>query len=201
MKKSRKSEKKRLRNTIISVLAILLVLIVIFFANFIQQNRTSQEISSFQECAEQGYIVMESYPRQCRTPRGDLFIEETTGQAVNFAEITNALINPNFQEKKELVLNDEDAFKEIFQDNPLYIDFNKRRVIAVFSGEKSTGGHSIQVRRIQETEDSLNIYVLEKSAGSNCMVTQVITYPFTAIEISKSNQKIEFFYESEVQSC
>ena len=33
-------------------------------------------VTSFKECAELGYPIMESYPRQCRTPDGDLFVEE-----------------------------------------------------------------------------------------------------------------------------
>lgn len=34
------------------------------------------DISSFEECAAAGYPVMESYPRQCRTPDGRTFVEE-----------------------------------------------------------------------------------------------------------------------------
>ncbi|HNZ83967.1 MAG TPA: hypothetical protein PLA41_02695 [Candidatus Pacearchaeota archaeon] len=34
-----------------------------------------QNISSFDECAQAGYAVMESYPRQCRTADGKIFIE------------------------------------------------------------------------------------------------------------------------------
>ena len=34
------------------------------------------EITSFEECVEAGYPVMESYPRQCRTPDGRTFTEE-----------------------------------------------------------------------------------------------------------------------------
>jgi len=33
------------------------------------------QISSFEDCAAAGNTVMESYPRQCRTPDGQLFIE------------------------------------------------------------------------------------------------------------------------------
>ena len=33
-------------------------------------------ITNFNECAFAGYPVMESYPRQCRTPDGKLFVEK-----------------------------------------------------------------------------------------------------------------------------
>jgi len=36
-------------------------------------------VTNFEECAALGYPVMESYPRQCRTPEGDMFVEEVEG--------------------------------------------------------------------------------------------------------------------------
>ncbi|MBY0110704.1 hypothetical protein K2Y00_01730 [Patescibacteria group bacterium] len=40
------------------------------------QTTTQEMIDSFEECAAAGYPVMESYPEQCRTPDGQLFIRE-----------------------------------------------------------------------------------------------------------------------------
>lgn len=34
------------------------------------------QITNFNACADAGYPVMESYPRQCRTPNGTLFVED-----------------------------------------------------------------------------------------------------------------------------
>ncbi len=34
------------------------------------------EINSFEACAQSGYSVMESYPRKCQTPDGQIFVEE-----------------------------------------------------------------------------------------------------------------------------
>ncbi|MGH7960514.1 MAG: hypothetical protein ACRERD_01655, partial [Candidatus Binatia bacterium] len=43
-----------------------------------QDCRGSQgNINSFDECAGAGNPVMESYPRQCRTPEGKTFVEDT----------------------------------------------------------------------------------------------------------------------------
>ncbi len=36
----------------------------------------SPDISSFEECAQAGYPVMESYPRKCQTPDGQIFVED-----------------------------------------------------------------------------------------------------------------------------
>lgn len=40
-----------------------------------------EDIESFEGCVEAGFAVMESYPRQCRTPDGRLFAEEIEVQA------------------------------------------------------------------------------------------------------------------------
>ena len=40
------------------------------------QTVTEEMIGSFEECAAAGYPVMESYPEQCRTPEGQLFVRE-----------------------------------------------------------------------------------------------------------------------------
>lgn len=37
---------------------------------------TDPDIDSFEECAAAGHPVMESYPRQCRTPDDRTFTEE-----------------------------------------------------------------------------------------------------------------------------
>lgn len=41
-----------------------------------EESGAVEHISSFEECVAAGYPVMESQPRQCRTPEGELFVEE-----------------------------------------------------------------------------------------------------------------------------
>lgn len=42
---------------------------------YLRRPKPSQ-ITNFQECVQAGYPVMESYPRQCRTQKGEVFVEE-----------------------------------------------------------------------------------------------------------------------------
>lgn len=53
-------------------------------------DRDSQVINSFEACLQAGYPVMESYPRQCRTADGQLFVEEVMATA----EAGTAIIEP-----------------------------------------------------------------------------------------------------------
>jgi eight-cysteine-cluster-containing protein len=56
--------------------SLLFVILVFFVVNYYQQETYEQEVSTFQECEEAGYPIMESYPRQCRVSNGELFVEE-----------------------------------------------------------------------------------------------------------------------------
>lgn len=61
------------------------ILVGLFFAlnSYIYNEKQvdPSTILSFEACVEAGYPVMESYPRQCRTPDGRLYVEELSVQA------------------------------------------------------------------------------------------------------------------------
>jgi eight-cysteine-cluster-containing protein len=56
------------------VLGLVIILLIVVF--YIRDSRAVLEINSFEECASQGFPVMESYPSQCKTPDGRNFVEE-----------------------------------------------------------------------------------------------------------------------------
>lgn len=69
------------QKTLLYIVFIVLIL-VIGFSIYKSHNNTSSDITTnqalvtnFEECANAGYPVMESYPRQCRTTNGELFVE------------------------------------------------------------------------------------------------------------------------------
>lgn len=57
------------------IIAIILVLLAGLIISM-SQSPSQAVISSFQECADAGYPIMESYPEQCRTPDGRTFVNE-----------------------------------------------------------------------------------------------------------------------------
>ena len=63
-------------STLVGVLVALVIIAGLFFA--FAANKGQQQllsITNFEQCANAGYPVMESYPRQCRTPDGRTFTE------------------------------------------------------------------------------------------------------------------------------
>lgn len=62
---------------IIGVIGTALALVLIFLPKGTNDYKY-RAINNFEECARAGYPVMESYPRQCRIPEGEIFVEELT---------------------------------------------------------------------------------------------------------------------------
>lgn len=58
------------------IISILVVIIGAGVTYWFFNNRTQLSVASFEECRKAGYPVMESYPRQCKTPDGRTFAEE-----------------------------------------------------------------------------------------------------------------------------
>ncbi|MFH0987472.1 MAG: Gmad2 immunoglobulin-like domain-containing protein [Patescibacteria group bacterium] len=62
-------------NKIISILiAIVIVATGIWF--YLNYYKIPSELKSFDDCVKAGYPIMESYPRQCKVPDGEVFTED-----------------------------------------------------------------------------------------------------------------------------
>ncbi len=72
------------------------------------------------------------------------------------------------------------------------IDFSKQMIIAVFQGQKPSGGYSIAITKLSRDDKRLEVFVEEKSPGSGCFTTQVITQPYHLIVTEKSDRKVVF---------
>jgi len=73
-----------------------------------QQKSTVEQINSFEECAQAGYPILESYPEQCRTPDGKSFTRLIANQQ-NLQQETIEEIGLSFQYPAGLVYRKEIA--------------------------------------------------------------------------------------------
>jgi len=73
------------------------------------------------------------------------------------------------------------------------IDFSKETVIAVFMGEKTTGGFSVAIENVKEENKKLIVKIKETKPGPKDMVTMVITQPFCFAKINSIDK--EFIFE------
>lgn len=77
------------------------------------------------------------------------------------------------------------------------IDFTLNQVVLLSLGEKSSGGYSVSVSGVEETDDYVRVFVSYTFPGSNCMVPTVITSPFLFVNIDTVK---ELVFEERIQS-
>jgi hypothetical protein len=82
----------------------------------------------------------------------------------------------------------------VSKQKPPMVDFDREMIVAVFLGERRTGGHSIAIKTVEEEPDTadLKVYYSEVSPPPNSLVTQALT-PFHMIKLPrKANAVVDF---------
>jgi len=115
---------------------------------------------------------------------------------LEFASLSRG-IEGTLKDKARYVLKDEEEFKKIWQNiSPVRglpeIDFDNNMVIAVFMGEKPTGGYEIEIKTVYEYEDRIAVNIVETEPGEEDIVTQALTYPYHIIILEKSEKDVVF---------
>ena len=66
------------------------------------------------------------------------------------------------------------------------VDFDKESILALFSGEKRTGGYAIEVAKVKEDPQAtqLKVFYRETVPPRNGIVTQELTQPFCIIKLA-----------------
>ena len=77
---------KKFINIIIIIAAVMFIGIVGYFIVARQSffQKSAKEINSFKECVAAGYRIMESYPEQCKTPDGRIFVRDIVSDELKF---------------------------------------------------------------------------------------------------------------------
>jgi hypothetical protein len=115
--------------------------------------------------------------------------------------------NNGIKEKRAIVIRSQSQWdaleKRMFphdEDSLPSINFNKHMAIAVFAGEKNTGGYSIKVDDITE-HGAIEVDILETSPGKNCIVTQALTQPYQIVSLKKSTKSVSFDFMNKIRKC
>jgi hypothetical protein len=69
-------------------------------------------------------------------------------------------------------------------------DTSTSNYIVLNMGEKNSGGYSIGIEKVEETDKNIIITVKEKNPAPDAMVMQVITYPYTVVKIHSKKEII-----------
>jgi hypothetical protein len=106
-----------------------------------------------------------------------------------------------YTEPDKLVIKTEDRWREVWEKmhrlqlpgpKPPAIDFKKNMVIAVFMGERKTGGYEIEITRIEERKKEIVVEVEEKEPPPESMRTMTLTQPYHIVVIKRSPFPVKF---------
>ncbi|CAM2984980.1 protease complex subunit PrcB family protein [Flavobacterium frigoris] len=115
-----------------------------------------------------------------KSPLFEVLTQQSDGGGnIHFYEI---LTEPN---EIKMLQNDKQLKNKITA-----IDVQRSNFVILNMGEKSTGGYSVAVESVQETEKNIIINVKESSPELGTMVSQVITYPFCVVKINSKKEII-----------
>lgn len=107
----------------------------------------------------------------------------------------------NVEEPVEEIITTTDRLKEVYAtiNSSRYpalpvpeVDFTKESVAFVNMGMKTTGGYSVSVGRVEQSQGSCKIMVESTSPGAGDNVTMVITQPFTLVKFARQDIPVVF---------
>jgi hypothetical protein len=76
------------------------------------------------------------------------------------------------------------------------VDFSQTLIIAEFAGAKPSGGYTIKVSRIVQTEQAVVVYVTEAPpAGGQAGIAQIV-YPYQIVSLPRTALPIRFSFDT-----
>ncbi len=111
---------------------------------------------------------------------------------ISYQVLTDSAYQGKQQQSYEVIDNQEDLIKlyRTVKDEEIpEVDFSKSRIVALFMGEKNTGGYAIGIDKIKEVKDKVIIKV--KKSSPNGMATMAFTQPYMIARVD-TTKKIEF---------
>lgn len=86
-------------------------------------------------------------------------------------------------------------------ENKPKVNFADQTVLGVFAGQKGSGGYSINVVRVEQTNNGVLVKVVETQPGKNCIVTDVISSPYQIVAVPKLKGEVKFDKQTVVYDC
>lgn len=125
-------------------------------------------------------------------------------RALPFGELARGN-NSHQTERRHMLITDQATLLAVWRDldgrMPPSIDFERQAVLAVFMGQRRTGGYSIRVDEVVRDGDVLKVGVETRSPGADCITTQALTEPYHLVVIPSGAVRAEFQSRNVVVSC
>jgi hypothetical protein len=85
-----------------------------------------------------------------------------------------------------------ELWKRIGREPPLVFDASKTTAVAVFIGQRNTGGYSAEITRAYYADTYLRVEYHENRPSADTRVAQVITTPWVIALISGATTQVQF---------
>ena len=101
------------------------------------------------------------------------------------------------EREEQLVIDSQTEYAELMEklgraEDTKEIDFSRFIVIAVFMGEKPTGGYDIRIQSIVRKDGLLEVHVLTRVPKEGEMVTQALSSPYHIVLCPRPSGKDSF---------
>jgi hypothetical protein len=73
---------------------------------------------------------------------------------------------------------------------PPTVDFDRREVVVVSLGPRSSTGYSLRVERVVERRREIDVYLRERTPSLGDPVEPRVTYPYRAITIARTSKPV-----------
>jgi PrcB C-terminal len=123
---------------------------------------------------------------------------------IDFTTIARG-VDSGYQSASKMAIDNSERWIDLWQQHTYnteppppvpQVDFTRYRVVAVFAGEKPTGGHSVEILSAEtsgsQTQEQLAITVQDRQPSAGDFVTEALTYPYHMIKIPKIDGKVVF---------
>ncbi len=99
----------------------------------------------------------------------------------------------SYQDEDHFVIVDEEGLNNLeLGELSEKVNFEEEMILAVFMGERTTGGYSIEIVEIMEKDDVVEVIIGQTSPGEDDMVSMAFTYPEHIVKMEKTEKPIEF---------
>ena len=78
---------------------------------------------------------------------------------------------------------------------PPPVDFSRDMVVALFMGERGTGGYEIEITRVERVESGLVVQYRRTSPDPGAMLSQALSQPFHLVKLPRNDGPVIFVAE------
>jgi len=72
------------------------------------------------------------------------------------------------------------------------VDFTKQMILAIFGGQKPTGGFAVEIVKVEKGRDKIKVFFKETVPPPDALVSQVFTQLYHIIKVEKSDLPVTF---------